>query len=213
MRDKKVVSEVLGESAALTPSDILNRRFSRSLWGGYDVKEVRKFLEQVADRFEALIRKVHSLEQQQEERKARLEEYRQMESTLRSALVSSQKFGDEIIEAAKREAKALVEEGRLEKERAMLEATKIPGEIARNIDLLEQQRRRLRVELLAILDAHRSLLCRIIPTDDAEPSGSVSSAANVAPEAHAESAPPETADAEEAIQHDGPTDERETTEC
>jgi len=158
MRNRKVISEVLGETEALTPSDILNTRFRRAFWGGYDLDEVNEFLATMADQVEALIQEIRSLQKQQEERQARLDDYRQMESTLRNALVSSQKFGDEILEAAKREAQVIVGEARLEKERARIDAARIPDEIAKEIAGLEHQRDRLRKELHALIESHRTLL-------------------------------------------------------
>ena len=56
MRKEKLIDEVLGEGAGLTPSDLYNTEFRTNLIGGYDKNEVDAFLERVADQFEVLIR-------------------------------------------------------------------------------------------------------------------------------------------------------------
>ncbi|MBI4560193.1 MAG: DivIVA domain-containing protein [Candidatus Hydrogenedentes bacterium] len=158
MRTDKVVTEVLGHENILTPSDLYNKRFKRSLLLGYDTLEVNAFLERVADTLEGLIVQVRTLKERRDDLEQRLEEYRQMEATLRSALISSQKFGDDIIETAKREAQAIIEQARLLRMQAELESAKIPEALARDIQALERQRARLRQELLSILQAHSQLL-------------------------------------------------------
>lgn len=163
MRRDKVVTEVLGEEIAVTPSDLYNKKFKRALVGGYSRATVDAFLERVADVLEALIAQVRELKEKYEESKAQLEEYRQMEATLRNALTSSRKFSESIIETAKREAHTLVEEARLARAQAQLGAAKLPTELSRDIVLLQDQRERLRAEMLAILDTHKNLLDSLIP--------------------------------------------------
>jgi len=158
MRKDRLVSEVLGEESVLAPSDLYNKEFRRVVFGGYDPAEVDAFLERVADALEPLIRQVRDLKQQQEEHRATIDEYRQMEATLRSALVTSQKFGENLVESARREAEHLVAAARIEKDRLELDAAKLPDELAKEVRRLQEQRDRLRADILAILEAHRALL-------------------------------------------------------
>lgn len=167
MRKDKVVTEVLGEDLALSPSDVIEKRFRRAVVGGYDRAEVDRFLERTADILEDLIEEVRNLKAVQQEQKQHLEEYRRMEATLRDALIAAQKLSDETLDAARREAAAIIEAAKLQKERMELEARRIPAALMRDIQVLEQQRNRLRIETLAILDAHRQLLDTHIPEQPA----------------------------------------------
>lgn len=160
MRKHKVIKEVLGDEAVLSPSEVCNKEFKRSLAGGYATDEVNEFLEQVADVLESIIAQLITLKEENDRLTLQLDEYRTTETTLRNALVSSQKIGEEIIHAAKREARALLEEGRLERAKEAEEAPRIPEEIQREVRRLEEQRDRLRHELTAILETHRNLLER-----------------------------------------------------
>lgn len=168
MRKDRMVREVLGEELALTPSDICNQDFRQALVGGYRSDEVDTFLERVADMFEGMLQQLRELRARNEEQRAALEQAREMEDTLRSALVSSQRFSEEIVATAKREAQALLEEARAKQAQAQLEAARLPGRLSRDIHLMERQRARLRSELLAIIETHRRLLDSLIPENSLE---------------------------------------------
>lgn len=166
MRKDKLVAEVLGEEAAITPSDLYNTEFKNALVGGYDKDEVDEYLERVADVMESLITQVRDLKVEVEEQKNRADAVKDMENTLRNALVSSQKFGDDIAEAARREADALLAEARLARARAEQEATVLPEQLQREVNRLETQRDRLRMDLRAVLAAHEALLGDIPRAED-----------------------------------------------
>ncbi len=167
-KDRMIV-DALGEEIAITPSDIYNQDFKRALLGGYETREVDAFLERVADIIERLLAQMRYLRERVDEQRATIDEYREIEKTLRSALVSSQKFSEDILASAKREAESLIEEARLKKAQAQLAAAKLPRKLARDIHVLEQQRSRMRREMLAILETHKSLLDSLIPGDEGSP--------------------------------------------
>lgn len=158
MRENKVVSDVLGKDRVLSPSDVLNYEFSRSIMGGYSPNQVDGFLARVADVLENLIQQIRDLKAQLAAQKEELDDHRQMEETLRNTLVTSQKFGENLIESAKREASLLIETARLEKPRIEAENARLPVILAREITHLQDQRDRLRADIRAILAAHEALL-------------------------------------------------------
>jgi cell division initiation protein len=163
LRKERVINEVLGADTSLTPSDLYNKEFSKSTFGGYDRKEVDEFLEHVAEVWEGLIGQVRALRDKHEEQRKSLDELKNLETTMRNALIASQRYGEDVLDSARREAHVLLEEARMEKERAQLDAMKLPESLARDIQLLEQQRSRLRVEMLSILETHKRLLDSLVP--------------------------------------------------
>lgn len=163
MRKDKVVTEVLREDSSLTPSEIHNREFSRSFMGGYQRNDVREFLERISDLFESLLEQNRLLREESETQRIRIEEHAGQEQSLRNALASAQKLSEDVVMMAKREAHTLVEEARLMRAQAQLEMAKLPMMLSRDIRLLEQQRQRLRVELLSIIETHKRLLDDLIP--------------------------------------------------
>lgn len=163
MRKDKVVSEVLGTEIAITPSDLYHADFKRSNFGGYDKGEVDAYLERLADVLEDLIGQVRDSKEKSEDLESEMKDFRAMERSLREAMVSSQRVSDDMVDAARREAKSLIEEARLKKLQAQIEASKVPDALSRDINLLKQQRMRLRVEITSILETHRQLLETLIP--------------------------------------------------
>jgi len=157
MRKDRVVSELLGGQTPLAPSDLYHRDFPRSMFG-YQPAKVDAFLTRVADMLEALVEQKRELKEQQAAYESKIEEYRQMEEALRSALVTSQKFGENAIEAAKQEAANIIQAAMLEAERAQADAARLPHALAHEIEHLKIQRDRLRGEIAAVLAAHQTLL-------------------------------------------------------
>ncbi|HOD49709.1 MAG TPA: DivIVA domain-containing protein [Candidatus Hydrogenedentes bacterium] len=171
VKKDRMITKALGEEIAITPSDIYNQDFKRAMLGGYETRQVDAFLERVADIIDRLLGQIRHLREKVDEQRAAIDEYREIEKTLRSALVSSQKFSEDILASAKREAESLIEEGRLKKAQAQLAAAKLPRKLARDIHVLEQQRSRMRREMLAILETHKNLLDSLIPGEDNAPAG------------------------------------------
>jgi len=169
VKKDRMLVDALGEDIAITPSDIYNQDFRRAMLGGYDAREVDAFLERVADIVDRLLGQIRHLREKVDEQRVSIDEYREIEKTLRSALVSSQKFSEDILASAKREAESLIEEARLQKAQAQLAAAKLSRRLVRDIHVLEQQRSRMRREMLAILETHKSLLDSLIPEDDGVP--------------------------------------------
>jgi len=158
MRKDKVVSEVLGEETAITPSDVYNAKFKNALVGGYDKNDVDVFLERVADMLETLINQVRRLKEQNEDQKAQIAAFHEMECSLRDALVSSQKFGENMVESARRKADALLEEARAARARADARTAELPEALRKEIQALIAARDRLRADIQAVLKTHAALI-------------------------------------------------------
>lgn len=166
MRKNKVIQEVLGDESLLSPSHLYNTDFKNALVGGYDKAEVDEYLERVADTMESLINRLRELKEELDGQRTKSEEMRDMETTLRSALISSQKFGENIEESARREANALILQAKAEREHLLADARRLPEDLQQEIQALRAERERLRTDLRAVLAAHSALLMEI-PTAEA----------------------------------------------
>ncbi len=161
MKKDRIVSEVLGEELTITPSDLYSTEFKNALMGGYDKEEVDAFLEKTADAFEALIEQVRRLKDEREDHRSQAQEFQEMERTLRNALVSSQRFAENLLDAARREADLIQEEADLIREQARLDAKRVPEALQEEVRALKAERDHLRADLMAILETHRALAERI----------------------------------------------------
>jgi len=111
----------------LSALDIKKKEFEQKM-RGYDVDEVRKFLEDVSKEFDMLVRDEISLEDELEETKKKLDHYRGLESTLEKTLLAAQQTAIKMEEQAKKEAELILGEARLERDKMLRD---IPIEIER----------------------------------------------------------------------------------
>jgi cell division initiation protein len=122
----------------LTPLDVKKQEFKRVV-RGYDSHAVRRFLDEVADAWEELIRKRESLHDRITELEATIENYRRVERTLNETLLAAQRIAEESRETALKEAEIVRKE-------AEMEARRVVDRAEGEARLLREQARELRVE-------------------------------------------------------------------
>lgn len=89
-------------SKMLTPQDILEKRFVKAVFGGYDMAGVDEFLEDVSTDYNALYKENAILKGKLKVLVEKVEEYRSTEDAMRMALLTAQRMGEEItVEAAR----------------------------------------------------------------------------------------------------------------
>ncbi|MCC6476770.1 DivIVA domain-containing protein [bacterium] len=147
---------------SLSPLDISHHEFNRKL-RGYDRSEVRAFLQSVANevgqlqtQFDSLRVKMHALETQ-------LDSYRQIERSLRDAVVTAQEGIRTTREQIEIERETVLKEAQLKAEQIMFEAERSVAKLGEELRSLAIQKEtfltRLRYlhqsqgELIAMLEA------------------------------------------------------------
>lgn len=123
---------------SLSPIDIARQEFSRSL-RGYDVGEVRGFLEGVASELAELQVKLSQAEEAAAGAHAQLKAFREMEKNLRDAVVNAQQGMSDSREQLERERENILKEAQIEADRILLE-----GE--RKLQQLREQIREMQVQ-------------------------------------------------------------------
>jgi cell division initiation protein len=106
---------------ALTPVEIRHIKPSRSLLG-YNRKVVDELLGDVVESFEQVWRERADLGDKVERLEADLVRYRELETLLRTTLVSAERASQELREQARREATVMLEEAHSEARRIRREA-------------------------------------------------------------------------------------------
>jgi cell division initiation protein len=106
---------------ALTPVEIRHIKPSRSLLG-YNRKVVDELLEDVVESFEQVWRERADLADKVERLDGDLVRYRELETLLRTTLVSAERASQEVREQARREAAVMLEEAHAEARRIRREA-------------------------------------------------------------------------------------------
>ncbi|MFH1537701.1 MAG: DivIVA domain-containing protein [bacterium] len=112
----------------IKPIDITHQEFPRG-FRGYNIAEVRQFLEKVASSVQQLLEETENTKNEMETLKEQLARYHNLEDTLQKTLILAQKTAEEITENARKEAGLIIEQARLEEKKfrddfARLKATK-----------------------------------------------------------------------------------------
>ena len=95
----------------ITPLDVRKQEFKRGM-RGYDGDEVRAFLSNLADEYEAVLVDNKQLRERLVEQDEKLAEYRNLEQTLRDTLMTAEKLAQEARDTARREGEVLLAEAR-----------------------------------------------------------------------------------------------------
>jgi cell division initiation protein len=98
----------------LTPVEIRHLKPARSLVGGYKRTAVEALMDEIVASFEDVWRERADLADKVEQLEADLIRYRELESLLRTTLISAEKSAVSLKEQAGREADLIVEEARSE---------------------------------------------------------------------------------------------------
>ena len=94
----------------LNPNEIANKRFDKVMGQKYRADDVDNYLAQVADSMNDLLEEKQELEKKLIVLADKLEEYKDDEESLRSALLGAQKLGDSVVRDAKAKARDILED-------------------------------------------------------------------------------------------------------
>ena len=141
----------------LTPLDIVNKRFSKTL-KGYNVDEVDDFLDQLTVDYEKLYKENADLREQIENSKKDLEHYRNVEHTLQNTLVMAQTTADDIKANAQSRADQIIRDAQSEAKRATETISKEEFEIRKRTEELKRQFGVYKAKMEALLISQLELL-------------------------------------------------------
>jgi len=141
----------------MDPEEIRFKDFNRRL-RGYDVQDVRFFLEQTADYVEALGKQAQDLNKRLAEVTGELQEYRGRHQSLEATIAQTREMAQDIKNNAEREAQLLVAEAELQAENLLGSAHNRLAQIHEDITELKRQRAQFEVRLRSLVEAHLKLL-------------------------------------------------------
>ena len=144
----------------ITPVDIENKEFKRG-FRGYDVEEIEAFLEELVKDYSKLYRENASMKDKNAMLNEAVENYKGMEETMRSAIISAQRTSEEIIKNAHEQADNIVKEAKLRAQELLNEADSKIQEKRRECAEIEGRSSTLRAKLKAVLNSHMQLLDEI----------------------------------------------------
>jgi cell division initiation protein len=141
----------------ITPLDIRKQEFRRTM-RGLDTEEVYAFLTTVADEYEAILNDNKALKERLLELDDKVQEYRNMEKTLRNTLLTAERVNVEAKENARREAGLIIKEAEIEAEQALRNIRNDQIALRSSIQELKRQKESYISRIRMVAEAHLSFI-------------------------------------------------------
>ena len=154
-------------NSRITPLDLRQTRFGSAM-RGFDRVEVSAFLLEAADGYEQAMLENDRLRQDVVRLETSLQQFRELESSLKNTLLSAQKVADDMRENAAQEAARLVREAEGRTELLVQKAQARAEDVEREIDGLRQTRREAELSIEATIATLHSTLDFIRERDQRE---------------------------------------------
>lgn len=142
---------------SVTPLDLRQSKFGTS-FRGFDRTEVTAFLLEAADGYDQALRENERLRHDVVRLEASISQYRELEGSLKSTLMSAQKIADDMRENAEKEATRIVREAEGRAEILMQRVMARQEDVQREIDGLRMKRREAEANLQGIISALHNTL-------------------------------------------------------
>ena len=142
----------------ITPLDIQQKTFPTQMFRGFEQEEVYSFLELVREEMEELLRENASLKEQLSRADSQLQEYNNMNSTLRDTLVTTQQMVEEYKTNARKEADLIIREAESRSDELIKAAQEKAVKIHEDIVELKGIRRHFKEEVKRLIESHMKML-------------------------------------------------------
>ncbi len=141
----------------ITPSVIRQKEFT-TRFRGFDVQEVDYFLEDVARELKELNSKIQELSEKNRILVVENNGYRKRESSMKNAMIQSQKVLDQMKENAKKSAQLIIANAEMEAEKMLNQSYKRLSQLHTDILELKRQRTQLEMQISSVIDSHLKML-------------------------------------------------------
>ena len=142
---------------SITPLDMRQARFTTAM-RGFDKADVTTFLLEAADGFDQAMRENERLRMEIVRLEASLDQFRELEGSLKTTLMTAQKVADDVRESAQQDAQRIIREAEGRAELLTQKAQARTEDIEREIDGLRIKRREAETTLEATIAALHNTL-------------------------------------------------------
>ena len=102
----------------MTPHEVSSKTFPKAVMGGYAMVAVDEFLDKLTEDYTALFKENMALKNKTKQLSDKIEEYRQVDDTMRATLLAAQRMADEMVAQAEAKRDAALKE--VEEKRAAM---------------------------------------------------------------------------------------------
>lgn len=149
----------------LTVQEIQDITFEKAVFGGYDMKTVDTFIEQVAQDYTSMQKENAALKSKMKVLVDKIEEYRSVEDGMRRALVSAQNIAQETIDKAKAESEQMLQEAKAEADCKISEYEAQIQSEAEKLELAKKSTLEFISQIAAFYDDQMKKLTKLSATD------------------------------------------------
>jgi cell division initiation protein len=151
----------------LTSLDIHHKEFRHSL-RGYAEEEVDKFLDEVADEFERLLKENIDLSEQLQAATTRIRDFEIKESAVNNAIISAQTAGEDMRNKARVEADSVVRDAEIKAKEIIHNALARKQQVAAELIRIKQAEEDFRARFKTLLEQHQRAISEVSLPDDVE---------------------------------------------
>lgn len=141
----------------LTPLDVQQQQF-RVRFRGFDIREVDRFLEKMADTVNALQNDNKNLREEIRHLTLENQGYKEREETFKRAMLNSQKVLEQMKENARKSAEVIIADAEVKAEKILNRAHNRLSQLHEDIAELKRQRMQIEVQIRSVIEAHSKLL-------------------------------------------------------
>lgn len=141
----------------LTPLDIQQQQF-RSVFWGFDPKEVDAFLDVVAHEMETLIRSNNGLRDELDRKETELQQHRERERNLKDTMMTATRITEDIKQNARKEAEIVIAQAENQAELIIQNAHTRLARVIEDLDELKRQKAQFEETLRSLIQTHSKLL-------------------------------------------------------
>src|SRR2546428_12261172 len=155
----------------ISPLDIRQQQFTERMFRGFDKHEADEFLDDVAGDYKTLLKENALLREQLATLEERSRGLAERERALQDTLVTTQRLGDEMKAAARREAELHMREAELRGEKGVEGARSEGAKIRSEVQSLRRVRRQLVEDLRSTLESYYRMMAADFGEDAGPPKG------------------------------------------
>ncbi len=141
----------------ISPQDIKQKQF-KVKFRGFDMNDVDKFLEEVTEQMEELLREKEAADEENASMRGRLEEYRATEKSLRDTLMAAQKISEDMKAAAQKEAELRLRQAEVEAEKIISDARRKVASLQEEISEMNRIKERFVLKVKGLIEDHLRML-------------------------------------------------------
>ncbi len=141
----------------LSPLLIKKQEFTKSM-RGYEIEEVRMYLEKVSSEFEKLITGNEQLEHEVQKLNEKLTEFQKIEKNLQDTLIQAQESSERTFESTRKQTNLIIKEAEVKAAQLIENAKESAAEIRNAVMSLREEKNLIIAKLKAIVISQSNLL-------------------------------------------------------